>query len=43
MLSVKNLAEKYYPEYWDKDRLKTLVLARKLTEDEYLELTGEKY
>lgn len=43
MLSVKNLAEKYYPKYWDKDRLRTLVQAVKLTEEEYQELTGEKY
>lgn len=43
MLSVKKMAEKYYPEYWDKDRLRTLVKAGKLTEEEYQELTGEKY
>ena len=43
MLSVKNLAEKYYPKYWDKDRLRTLVQAGKLTEEEYQEITGEKY
>jgi hypothetical protein len=43
MLSVKKMAEKYYPEYWDKDRLRTLVQAGKLTEEEYQELTGEKY
>lgn len=43
MLSVKKMAEKYYPEYWDKDRLRTLVKAEKLTEEEYQELTGEKY
>ena len=43
MLSVKNLAEKYYPKYWDKDRLRALVQAGKLTEEEYQELTGEKY
>lgn len=43
MLSVKKMAEKYYPGYWDKDRLRTLVQAGKLTEEEYQELTGEKY
>lgn len=43
MLSVKKMAEKYYPEYWNKDRLRSLVLAGKLTEEEYQEITGEKY
>lgn len=43
MLSVKKMAEKYYPKYWDKDRLRTLIQAGKLTEEEYQELTGEKY
>ena len=40
---VKTLAEKYYPRLWDKDRLKTLVAAGKLTPEEYLEVTGEAY
>ena len=37
------MAEKYYPDYWNKDRLRSLVLAGKLTEEEYQEITGEKY
>ena len=43
MLSVNKMAEKYYPKYWDKDRLRTLVQAGKLTVEVYQELTGEKY
>lgn len=43
MLSVKKMAEKYYPAYWNKDRLRSLVQAGKLTEEEYQEITGEKY
>jgi hypothetical protein len=43
MLSVKKMAEKYYPEYWNKDRLRSLVQVGKLTEEEYHEITGEKY
>lgn len=43
MLSVKNMAEKYYPKYWTKERLWDLVEAKKLTEAEYYEITGEKY
>lgn len=41
--SVKNLAEKYYPLMWDKERLATLVRAGKLTVEEYEAVTGEKY
>ena len=40
---VKTLAEKYYPRLWDKDRLKTLVAAGKLTAEEYQIVTGEAY
>lgn len=31
MQSVYELAEKYYPEFWDKSRLDALVAAGKLT------------
>ena len=41
--AVKNLAEKYYPAMWDKERLVALVEAGKLTIAEYEAVTGEKY
>lgn len=40
-MSVYELAKKYYPELWGKDRLIALVEAGKLTEEEYKEITGE--
>lgn len=42
-MNVKALAQKYYPSLWDIDRLKVLVAAGKLTEDDYKEITGEEY
>lgn len=39
-LSVKEMAQLYYPRLWDKARLEALVAAGRLTEAEYLELTG---
>lgn len=43
MLSVKELAKKNYPAYWNIDRLANLVNAGKLTEDDYKEITGYTY
>lgn len=40
-MSVYDLAQKYYPRLWDKSRLEALVQAGRLTEREYLEITGE--
>ncbi len=37
------LAKKYYPSLWSKDRLKVLVERGKLTKDQYKEVTGEEY
>ena len=37
-MSVKELAEKYFPKLWDIDRLNALVNAGKLTEAEYEEI-----
>lgn len=37
------LAKKYYPEYWDKDRLDNLVRLNKLTAEQYKEITGKDY
>lgn len=40
-MSVYELAKRYYPRLWDKARLKALVAAGRLTQQEYLEITEE--
>lgn len=40
-MSVYEMAEKYYPRLWSIERLKALVVAGKLTEAEFIEITGE--
>ena len=42
-MNVFELAKKYYPALWDINRLKTLVVANKLTAEEYKLITGEDY
>ena len=42
-MSVKELAEKYFPKLWDIDRLKALVKAGKLTKTEFEEITGTEW
>lgn len=42
-MSVKELAQKYYPMYWDINRLISLVAADKLTAEDYKEITGYTY
>ncbi len=42
-MNVKALAQKYYPKLWDVDRIKALVAAGKLTEEDYKEITGVDY
>lgn len=42
-MNAKELAIKYYPLYWDNDRIKKLVEAGKLTAKEYKEITGQVY
>lgn len=42
-MSAYELAKKYYPTLWDKDRLIKLVKVGKLTAEEYKEITGEDY
>lgn len=37
------MAKKYYPKFWDKDRLKILVEKGKLSKADYYEITGEPY
>lgn len=39
MKAVFNLAKKYYPQYWSKERLDVLLAKKKLTQEEYEELT----
>ncbi len=39
MKAVFDLAKKYYPKYWSKERLDVLLAKKKLTQEEYDELT----
>lgn len=39
MKAVFELAKKYYPTYWSKERLDVLLAKKKLTQKEYDELT----
>lgn len=39
MKAVFDLAKKYYPKYWSKERLEVLLAKKKLTQEEYDELT----
>ena len=38
MKAVFDLAKKYYPKYWSKERLDVLLAKKKLTQEEYDEL-----
>ena len=40
---IKKIAMEYYPVNWDIERLKNLVKAGKLTENEFKEIAGEDY
>ena len=42
-MTVFELAQKYYPNLWDKKRLTALVKAGKLTAEQYTEITGEEF
>lgn len=42
-MNVKELAKKYYPQYWDINKLINLVRAGKLTKTDYKEVTGFTY
>lgn len=39
-MNAYELAKKYYPELWDKERIQALVSAGKLTEDQAKEIIG---
>lgn len=43
MSKAYKMAEKYYPDLWGKEKIRKLVEAGKLTEEEYEKLTGEPY
>lgn len=40
MKVVFDLAKKYYPKYWSNERLDVLLAKKKLTQEEYDELTS---
>lgn len=42
-MNVYELAKKYYPKLWIKERLAALVEAEKLTAEQFEEITGETY
>lgn len=39
MKAVFDLAKKYYPKYWSKERLDVFLAKKKLTQEEYDEIT----
>ena len=40
-MSVYELAKKYYPRLWNKERIDTLYQSGKLTEEEYHSIVGD--
>lgn len=43
MKAVFDLAKKYYPKYWNKERLDVLLAKKKITQEEYDEIVKTKY
>lgn len=41
-MSVYELAQKYYPRLWDRERLDALLAAGRLSQEEYDSLVAEK-
>lgn len=39
-MSVYELAQKYYPRLWDRERLEALLAAGRLTQKEFDQLVG---
>ena len=37
-MTVFEMAKKYYPKYWKKERLEALLKAKKITEEEFNKL-----
>lgn len=42
-MTAKEMALEYYPNLWNIERLRALVAVRKLTPEEYMEITGGEY
>ena len=40
-MTIYEMAKKYYPLLWDKNRLQMLVNAVRLTQEQYNEIVGE--
>nr|DAF34924.1 MAG TPA: hypothetical protein [Caudoviricetes sp.] len=41
-MSVYELARKYYPRLWDRERLEALLAAGRLSQEEFERLVAEK-
>lgn len=41
-MTVYELARKYYPRLWDRERLEALLAAGRLTQEEFDRLVGRK-
>ena len=41
-MTVYELARKYYPRLWDRERLKALLAAGRLSQEEFDQLVGRK-
>lgn len=39
-MTVYEMAQKYYPRLWDRERLEALLAAGKLTQEEFDQLVG---
>lgn len=35
--------QRFYPKYWDKSMVADAVVCKKITEEQYFEITKEKY
>lgn len=42
-MSVFEMAKYYYPHLWNKNRIKILCEANKLSQEQYKEIVGEDY
>lgn len=42
-MTAFEMAQKYYPTLWSKERLQMLVKNDKMTSEEYKQITGEEY
>ena len=42
-MTILEMAKSNYPDLWNKNMLRKLVERGRISEDEYIEITGEKY